>query len=334
MRDLAILFIYTNKCKLTNINYNSIVRHSDGAPVYAIHQNDFSNYFYDFLDYRHISQWSGRDIWYWGSDNIFLYWYLSNPDKRAKQYLILEYDAYAASNIRNSLNIDDETIENNGILSANTIHAKNHGGGYWWFDAQRFHPLIDRFYGWNKFSACSPLCANLISDTAVEAILSHIKQHNLSNKLYVETKFATILNYLDFRVDNFNHAKETRLDQNISYCKHICLRKIEEEISKNIQLKGIYHPIKDIDIIERYFMQHKINRSTIHKALFGNINDALSGINFLKDYVGMNSITIDNALCGDPAPGFPKKLYLKYKKNEEICTKIINEGDVLIFDDL
>lgn len=334
MHDIAILFIYTNKCNLTNVNYDSIVKYSDGAPVYAIHQKDFFNNFYDFLDYRHISQWSFNDIWYWGSDNIFLYWYLSNPDKRAKQYLILEYDAYATTSIRDFLNIDDNAIQNEGILSANTIHAKTYGPGYWWFDSQRFHPLIDRYYGWSNFAACTPLCSTFISDGATQAIISHIKEHNLANKLYVETKFATILKYLKFNIDSFKNDKIPNLHRYISYCKNICDNQIQECVSGNKKLVGLFHPIKDISTIERYFMQHKINRKNISKALFGNINDALSGINFLKDYVGMQNITIDNALCGDPAPGFPKQLYLKYKKNGEIYNITINEGDVLSFSDL
>ena len=72
MNDLAIIFMYSNKDLITSINYTSIKKHCHDKPVYEIHQNDFSNDYYNFLDYKHISEWSAHDIWYWGSDNIFL----------------------------------------------------------------------------------------------------------------------------------------------------------------------------------------------------------------------------------------------------------------------
>ena len=333
MNDIAILFIYTHKCPLTNTNYESIVKHSGDMPIYAIHQNDFSNYFYPELDYRHISQWGGRDIWYWGSDNIFLYWYLSNPDKRAKQYLILEYDTYVTQDIKEFLNIDQKAIDHSGIMSAYSIFAKSHTGGYWWFDAQRFHPLIDKFYGWNKFAACSPLCANMISDDAVQIVLEHIREIPLANKLYVETKFATILNYLNYNLSNYNLKNSNKY---ISYSTDICLDNIISSFSDSDsqKLSGMYHPIKDIKIIEKYFMNKKFDKKQISKALFGQIHDVTSGVKFMKDFINTKSLIIDNSMFGDPSPGFHKKLYLKYKKNGQIYNKTMNEGETLDFEDL
>jgi len=333
MNDIAILFIYTNKCPLTHINYRSVVDHSKDIPVYAIHQNDFSDYFYPELDYRHISQWGGRDIWYWGSDNIFLYWYLSNPDKRAKQYLILEYDTHVTQDIREFLKIDQQVINNSGIISASSIFAKSHGHGYWWFDNQRFHPLIDKFYGWNKFAACCPLCGNMISDDAVQAIVEHIQAIPLVNKLYVETKFATILNYLNYNVSTYNVEN---ISKYLSYNVDLCLDNIVTDFhnSNSHKITGMYHPIKDIGVIDKYFFNKTINKKQIAKVLFGQINDVKSGIQFVRDILNAKSLIIDNNMFGDPIIGFHKKLYLKYKKNGQIYNKTLNEGETLNFEDL
>lgn len=337
MDDLAILFIYTNKCPLTGVNLESIQKHSDGAKVYPIHQNDFPNNFYDFLDFRHISQWNGDDIWYWGSDNIFLYWYLSNPDKRAKQYLILEYDFYATQSIRDSLGIDNNMIQNyNGIASPYTMFAKNHGTSYWWFEAQKHHPLINELYGWANFAACSPLCCNMLSDDAVQAIVKHLKEDSsISNKLYVETKFATILGYLkNFKIESFNNGLKN-IEQYISYSPEICLDIIIKNFDKKSIPKGIFHPIKDIKILEKYFMKHfKYNKKDIHKVLFGQMHDVTSSLNFMKDKLKVKSLVVDNLMFGDPSPGFHKELYLTYTKNGQIHHKVIQEDETLIFEEL
>ena len=333
MDDLAIIFIYTNKCPLTDINYQSIQKYSDGAKVYAIHQNDFANNFYDFLDYRHISQWSGRDVWYWGSDNIFLYWFLSNPDKRAKQYLILEYDCYVTNSIKDTLHIDNNIIQNHdGIISANTIFAANHEESYWWFEAQRYQPLIDKHYGWNNFAAYSPLCGTMISDNAVHRVVEECKKIPLVNKIYVETKFATILKYLGFQVDNFD-AGDVSLEKYITYDARDCLSHIIDLSQKQQPLTGIFHPIKDIRILERYFM-NKIKKQDINQALFGQLNDVTSSLNFLKQHTDLKHFVVDNSLFGDPSPGFPKRLYLTYKKNGQIYHKIINEDEMLVLEGL
>jgi len=340
MKDVIILFIYTNKDKLTNTNYESIKRYSRDFEVYPIHQNDFSNHYYNFLDYKHISEWSGNDVWYWGSDNIFLYWYLSNPDKRAKNYLILEYDTYACEDILDFFGLDETFLDRHrGISSALSIFFRTYGPGYWWFDFQAYHPLIKEIYGLDNFSACSPLCSNLISDDAVMAIIKHIKEFNGINKLYVETKFATILKYLKYNVLNFKMNNKHNIVNNIkyyiSYDQHIAMDTIRKISSKQYNINhGVYHPIKQLDIIERYFMPNKIEKDKIHKAYFGQLCDIKPGLEILINKANLSKIVIDNSIGGDPAPGLSKKLYIEYTKNNEKYTKILDENTVLDINDL
>ena len=331
MDDLAIIFIYSNKDKLTDLTYNSIVNNSRGYKVHAIHQNEFINDFYDFLDYRHISDWGGGEIWYWGSDNIFLYWYLSNPDKRAKQYLILEYDTYAASDILDFFQIDDQLLKNhNGIISANTIfdekYKKFH---YWWFDVQRKHPLIKNIYTTSNFAACTPLCSNMISDDATQAIIKHIQEIPHANKIYVETKFATILKYLGFEVSQYKKPEEIDdMSIYISYERWICHQTLCNQQIRPIS-KHVYHPIKDPETIWSFFMTEKeIVKENVHKAFFGIINDAKPAIDLLHQG-GVDKILIDNSLCGDPAPGLRKYLTITYEIDGQNYTKKIPEGTVL-----
>lgn len=336
MNDLAIVFIYSHKDLLTSINYGSIERHSRGIPIYAIHQNDFPNNYYDFLDYKHISEWRGEDIWYWGSDNIFLYWYLSNPDKRAKNYLILEYDTYACQDILDFFGIDSGFLDSHsGLSSANTIFAKTHGYGYWWFDVQKFNPIISKFYGLDNFAAASPLCSTLLSDNAMHDIVEHLKTYPQNNKIYVETKFATILQYLKYNVLNFKNTVNNITDY-ISYDRYKCLENIRRLAPTPGALvsTGVHHPIKDIQTLWRYFMDtESIPKDQIYKAYFGSLYDSKIAIETLQK-AGINTIMVDNSLCGDPAPGLNKKLYIEYEKDGQSYTKILNENDILNLNEL
>lgn len=336
MDNLAILVIYSHKDLLTSINYGSIEKHSRGKPLYAIHQNDFPNNYYSFLDYQHISEWRGYDIWYWGSDNIFLYWYLSNPEKRAKNYLILEYDTYAAEDILDFFGLDDAYLDaHHGISSAFTIFAKTYGYGYWWFDCQKHLPLINKFYGVENFAACSPLCSTLISDDAVSSVVEHLQEYPQSNKLYVETKFATILKYLKYNVQNYN-ISDKNLKHFISYDKHICIdniRRLAPNPGDMIQ-NGVHHPIKDTQTLWRYFMtSDTIDKNVVSKAYFGSIYDAKNAIDTLRK-AGIKRIIADNSLCGDPAPGLKKKLYLEYEKDGQIFHKVFDENENIDLRDL
>jgi hypothetical protein len=332
MDNLAIIFIYSHKDLLTSINYGSIQKYARDAPIYAIHQNDFPNSYYNFLDYQHISEWRGYDIWYWGSDNIFLYWYLTNPDKRAKNYLILEYDTYASEDIRDFFNLDDTLLDSHhGVSSALTIFAKTYGYGYWWFDAQRHLPLINKFYGADNFAACSPLCSTLISDDATSSLIEHLKEYPQSNKLYVETKFATILKYLKYNVLNHNNSKNVNLPKFISYERQICIDNIRTLAPNpgDMVKSGVHHPIKDTQTLWRYFMtSDTLDIKEIDRAYFGSIYDAKIAIETLQK-AGVRRIMADNTLCGDPAPGLNKQLYLQYEKDGQILNKIFHENEII-----
>lgn len=362
MNNLAIIYIYSHKDLLTSINYGSIEKYARNIPIYHIHQNDFPNNYYSFLDYKHVSQWGGTDIWYWGSDNLFLYWYLSNPDKRAKNYLILEYDTHACEDICNFFGLDDSYLSNHrGISSVFSIFLKNYGYGYWWFDAQKGHPLIGKLYGLDNFAACSPLCGNLISDDAVHAIIQHLKDNPGSNKLYVETKFATILNYLGYDVLNYHDPINNKLISHsvknndyeniggicvpynnsnlkyyISFDQQIAIttiRKLAPNPGDTVK-SGIFHPIKNINVLWKYFMTtESIVKNDVYKAYFGSMSDAKAAIEMLRK-AGLNKILVDNSLCGDPYPGINKKLYIEYEKDGQILTKTIDERGTLNFEEL
>lgn len=336
MNNLAIIFIYSHKDLLTSINYASIEKYSRDVPIYAIHQNDFANYYYDFLDYKHISQWRGEDIWYWGSDNIFLYWYLSNPDKRAKNYIILEYDTYACEDIIDFFGLDDTFLNtHNGLASANTIFANTFGPGYWWFDVQRYNPIIYKFYSLDNFAAATPLCSTTVSDDAVMSLVEHLKQYPQNNKIYVETKFATMLKYLKYNVTNLNMSVE-QPKHYISYDRYICTNNIRKLAPKpgDMVYSGVHHPIKDTSILWRYFMTTQtISKENIDQAYFGSLYNAKNAIETLIK-AGLSKIIIDNSLCGDPAPGLNKKLFIEYEVDGEIYTKTIDENHQLNLEDL
>lgn len=336
MDNLAIVFIYSHRDLLTSINYSSIEKHSRGVPIYAVHQHDFPNNYYDFLDYKHVSQWAGIDIWYWGSDNLFLYWYLSNPDKRAKNYLILEYDTYAAEDIQDFLGLDEEYLSNHyGISSVFTIFAKTFGYGYWWFDVQRHNPIFNKFFGIDNFCAISPLCSTLVSDDAVSAVVEHLKEYPHHNKVYVETKMATILKYMNFNVLNLK-TKVEKPKEYVSYEQQICINNIRRLAPNpgDIVTSGIHHPIKDTSILWRYFMTtQSIPKDDIHKAYFGSLYNAKPALDTLNK-AGVQKVVIDNSLCGDPAGGLRKQLYLEYEKDGELFKKTFQENEVLDFDTL
>lgn len=337
MNDLNIIVIYTEKDKLTSLLYDSIIEYSGRNKVFFIHQYDFAKHFYPFLDKRHISDWNGQEIWYWGSDNIFLYWYLSNPEHRAKQYLILEHDTYANTDILEFLNIDQDFINNHeGIASPGIIHYKTNKMYYWWFDCQKDNQIITEIYGQENLSACRPLCGNIISDNAVQAVVEHIKDFNAANKIYVETKFATILNKLNFQLTNINNSTLSQpLSNYITFSEQVCENTIVQNISNNVNNKGVYHPIKDIKIIEENALNKvdTINYPEISQALYGKLVD-------VKDLIqachkkGVRRISVDNFLGADPVEGQPKKINITYKKAGKIYHIEYQEGDEIDMDKL
>ena len=144
--QVAIIFIHGTKDNLTAINYQSILDHSEGCDVYTSSQHDYLNYYYDFLGRKHISEWSGKEMW-WCCDNLFLYWYLSNPKKRYKQYIIIEHDTYANMNILDFLNVDTTTInDHNGVMSAQTL-TYDQRKDYHWFQQFSTNPIVKNIYG-------------------------------------------------------------------------------------------------------------------------------------------------------------------------------------------
>lgn len=336
MEDLALIFIYGNKNKLTSINYAALEKYSRNAPIYTVNQYDFTNNYYDFLDYIHVSQWSRNDIWHWGLDNLFIYWYLSNPDKRAKNYIIIEDDTHINQDIFDFLNIDKTFMDGHrGITSAYTIFAKT-DTGYWWFTSQGDLPVITNVYGYENFTSCSPVCSSMISDDAVNAVIEHIKELPSSNKLYTETKFGTILNYLNFNCGSFHNPNlETHIKNYISWSDKTVLDNILDLKSNNKPIEGIFHPIKDINVLRSYFMvdYQPVDHKQIDTVYYGLMYDAKSAIDILIK-AGLKDIFVNNTLCGDPAGGHNKELYLKYEKDGKIYEKIIPERSVLRLEDL
>ena len=333
MNDLNIIVIYTKKDSLTSLLCDSIIENSDNSKVFFIHQYDFQHNFYPFLDNRHISDWNGQEIWYWGSDNIFLYWYLSHPEHRAKQYLILEHDTYANTNIIDFLNIDKTFIENHeGIASPNIINYTTNKLFYWWFDCQKDNPIITEIYGQDNLSACRPLCGNVISDNAVQAIVKHIKEFNAVNKIYVETKFATILNKLNFKLTNLeNPALQHSLDNYITFDAKIC----QSAMANSISNKAVFHPVKNKETLFKYKLNnlHNINYREINQALYGKLVDVKDIIESLHNQ-GLSRISVDNFLGADPVEGQHKKINIIYKKSGKIYSIEYAEGDEIDMDKL
>lgn len=326
MDDIAIIFIYTRFDEITNVNYNSVVANHPNIPVYKVCQNDFDDYHYSFLDLRPLKYWDGGEIWFWGSDNIFLYWYISQ-NIRAKNYLILEWDTYV-----NNSNIyefyGEEAIKNNRGILTPLLAEQSKDPWYYWFRFQADNKLIQNFYGYENFCCCTPLCGTLISDECTQAIVNHIQKHPFANKIYVETKFATIARYLGFEIKEIPNKRSY-----ISYDNHICrelLWKLKKQKQNN---HGFFHPIKNIRTVKEFFTMSDINMAKITKAYYGIISDAKIAIETLIN-LGLTEIEVNNSLGGDPAPGINKKLYIEYEKNGQLFTKEIDERSILKIKDL
>jgi hypothetical protein len=328
MQDLAIIFIYTKFDDITQINYQSIVDNHPHTPVYKVCQGDFDDYHYPFLDLRPLKYWDGGEIWFWGSDNIFLYWYLSQ-NIRAKNYIIFEWDTYV-----NKCSVYDfygkDTLENNRGILTPLLAEQSKDPWYYWFKFQADNKLIKNFYGYENFCCSTPLCGTVISDDCVNAIVEHITQYPFANKIYVETKFSTIAKYLNFTIKEIPNKRSY-----LSYDTNICANLLKSLKSKNKSNVGIFHPIKNTKTIKEFFTMSNepIESTKITKAYYGIIADAKSAIQSLID-LGINEIEVNNTLGGDPAPGINKKLYLEYEKNGQLFTKEFDERSVLKIKDL
>jgi len=329
MNDVAIIFIYGQKNHITSVNYQSIIDHSSGCDVYTSNQYDYPNYYYNFLNRLHISEWNAEQMW-WACDNLFLYWYLSNPNKNYKQYIIIEDDTYANKDILDCLQIDQHWINHhNGIASAQTkIYSDDKN--YHWFAQFSTNPVIQNIYTTENLASCSPICCTVLSNDAVQSIITEIQRHPSINSVFAEIKYATILRYLQrYQLSTLN----SDIGKYITYDENLCLQSMENNLNLS-NPSGIFHPIKKIDTINKYLNSNKLH---IHN----HCSQALLGISFDAKFAieqayktGQNSLIVDNNLCGDPAPGVPKKLRIVYKKNNTKHTKYYDENSSLDMKDL
>lgn len=324
MHNLIVLFIYTQKDEITQINLNSLKKNNPDIEIIDICQHDFVDQHYKFLDDKPIRLWKPFDIWYWGSDNIFLYWYLSNKNIRAKNYLILEWDTLCHHKSIIDFFGESDLLNNTGIKAINYIKYKDNPF-YHWFKEQRDNTFIKEIYTYNNFACCTPLCGTLIYDDLVQKIIDNLQEHKYANKFYVESKFATIANFLNFPVSEY----ENNLKNFISYSENICNNYLNEIERNNWSKNGLYHPVKKLNSIKRYFMTDQIDTAKVHKAMYGKIVDVKSAIHKLMSINPDEKIQINNFLGGDPAPGVGKVLYLTYEKNGQIFEITIPENGIL-----
>lgn len=329
MNDVAIIFIYGQKNHVTSVNYQSIIEHSDGCDVYTSNQYDYPNHYYDFLNRLHISEWTKEQMW-WSCDNLFLYWYISNPDKHNyKQYIIIEDDTYVNQNILDFLQIDDNWINShNGIASAKTKKYTD-DKDYHWFHQFSTNPVIKNIYTLESLASCSPICCTILSNDAVQSIIEEIKKYPLINTVFAEIKYASILHYLKkYKLSNLN----SKVGKYVTYDEKLCLRSIKNNANIN-NLSGVFHPIKNINVINEYFIDKFKDYNECNQALLGVSLDAKFSIE--KAYkTGQNYIIVDNNLCGDPATGVAKKLRIIYKKNNTQYIKYYDENSKLDLRDL
>lgn len=327
MHDFIIVYIYTTKDLITQTNLDSIKKNNPGVPIFDICSKDFTEPI-SFLDSKPPSQWKSQDLWYWGCDSLFMFWYLIS-NIRAKNYLIIEWDTYC-NNISIKDFIGEDIIANNsGITAAKVIDKQNYPSDIW-FVQQKNNDLLNNLYTITNTIKCSPLCLTLINDKCINDIIQHIKLYPEANKLYVETKFGTIAKYLGYEVKEYPQ----KLSEQISYHENIC----ENFIKKSSSLDGLFHPIKKLSIYRKYFQsnQNIINNNLgikIHSAIYGAATDITQDLNILLNHQ-QKLIKIDNKIAGDPAPYKFKKLYLKYEKNGQLYEKVINEGENLELESL
>jgi len=324
MDDLIVIFIYTKKDEITNINLSSLKRYNPNLKIIDICQHDFVDLHYKFLEDKPIKLWQPYEIWYWGSDNLFLYWYLSNPSIRAKNYLLLEWDTFCYNKSIIDFFGENDLLENIGIKTINYVRYKDNPF-YHWFKEQKNNRFIKEIYTYDNFACCTPLCGTLINDNVVESIIEHIKQHKYANKFYVESKFATIANLLNFSVQEYSRNHK----HYISYSENICNNYLNEIESNNWSKNGIYHPIKNIKTLKRFFMSNQLNIPNVQKAMYGKIVDVKAAIEKLYSINPDEKIQINNFLGGDPAPGVGKSLYLTYEKNGQLFDITIPENGIL-----
>ena len=329
--SIAIIFIYGQKNKLTSYNYQSIIDNCKGIDVYTSNQYDYEHFYYNFLDRKHISEWNKEEIWFWGCDNLFLYWYLSNPDKRYQQYMIIEHDTLVKTNIVDFFNIDEYFLSNNnGICGVKTRkYSDGNKDNFWWFKEFQNTEII-REYGTKNLASCTPLCCTTISDNAVNVVVNSIKQNPSINKVFSEIKFSTILSSETLPVKSFtDYGASHEISRYISHDEIIC----EGQIERTRDLSAIYHPIKSMDKIYKHFDSETVDPEQIETALLGKCYDVKKNIELAYEK-GVSDIPVNNMLGGDPLPKMRKKLRIVYMKNGQKHTKFIDEDSILSIEDL
>lgn len=333
MNSIAIIFLYTDKDELTKINLEALKYNNPNVPIFDICQRDFNEYHYQFLDIKPIKYWTSHDVWYWGSDNIFIHWYLSNTF-RAKNYLIIEGDTFSKEMSIHEF-FGAETIEKNTGITCVKLTTYKENPNYYWFQEQRDNYFINQIYTKDNLKSCMPLCGTLISNNCVEAVISHISENYFSNKLFVETKFGTIASYLGFNIEEYKNPIQSFID----YKPETVVETIDR-LCKTDKFQGIFHPVKNLSTIQNAISNQKIDdtlssvKTKINKAFYGKLVDVKSSIEKLHEIIPKEKIEINNFLAGDPVPGVKKELYLTYKKNNQIFETTIPEGEFLDYNNL
>lgn len=330
--DYILIFIFTRKDNITSINLDSIKKNNPNIPIVEINKSDFDNIYYDFLGNKPIKDWSIKELWY-GCDNLFLYWYLSNDNIRAKNYILIEWDTYC-HNISFLDFLGDQIITNDGITAIKTISKKNEPNDYW-FMQQKDNIFLNSIFGTEHSKKYTPMSCTTISDKCITDIINYIKENTESNKLYIETKFSSIASFLGYPVSQY----KKNLSNYISYHENICDRTLLKlsDNTKNKNFTGIFHPIKKYTSYRKYFIEHNVDNSTKNNI---NIISAIYGasIDIKEDIIDLLNkqkyIDINNEIGGDPAPHKKKTLYLTYEKNGQIYKKVIPEYSVLDRDNL
>lgn len=321
MHDLAIVFIYTNKDPITNINLQSIIDNNPNIPVIEVNYKDYNDPIL-FLGYKPISKWTIRKLWY-SCDSIFLYWYL-NTEFRAKNYIIVEWDTYC-NNVSFQQFLGDQVLTNKGITSSKIIDIFSDPYDVW-FTNEDNKKILYSLFGSKYIRKYSPMSCTTISNDCIIDIIEYLKKHPEANDLYIETKFATIANFLGYPIDEY----VGKFYNHITYHENTC-----ENIIKKLyghSLDGIFHPIKRYQIYRKYFTNTNYISNNqnikIHHAIYGSFLDLTQDMNFFIDN-NIQNITIDNNIAGDPAPFRSKQISIRYEKNGQIYDKIIDEGENL-----
>lgn len=327
MLDYIIVYIFTADNIVTNINFDSIKKYHNN--IVKINHKDFNDIYYPFLGEEPISKWNKNQLWY-SCDSIFLYWYLSNKYERAKNYILVEWDTYC----HNTSIIDfigkDIIDNNNGIISSTILFYKDNPNDYW-YKRQNNMALLKKYFSDSEISKYSPMSCSVISDNCINDIIDYIQEYPEINSIYIENKFPTIAKKLGYSLTPFNN----NLKNYISYHENICSSKIQQLYKDNLLDRGVFHPIKKINILDKFLLkQMNPNKKNIEiiNATYGAYIDVTKEIGYLLSK--NNKLDSNNNISGDPAPGVRKKLTINYKKNNQIYTKTVPENSSLNIDDL